>query len=270
MRSKWQSPHFCCAGVQRNCRASLTSAISSGLLHTPFWRLRVAAGILFATAYWLWMRASPWYPLLTWITTDGLGTAVVTPACVFSVLLHRLRNRASGRLTGFYCLPWFRSQLLSFCQARVPVIFLIYPTVALILFRLGLGWASISTLFVMLVGGWFTIHGLGLFSRAGASFPGGPTILLQLYIASGMFLVLAAASVLDTLRTTERRLREIVSLHNLVTENSRDIIILADFDGNRTYVSASAATWGGWRREELLDRKAFRLSILRTAAKPRL
>jgi diguanylate cyclase (GGDEF)-like protein/PAS domain S-box-containing protein len=193
-----------------------------------------------------------------WITTDGLGTAVVAPACV-CLFTSRLRNPGKRKAHWFLLSILAAVTLLSFCQARVPAIFLIYPTVALILFRLGLGWASISTLFVMLVGGWCTIHGLGLFSRAGASFPGGPTILLQLYIASGMFLVLAAASVLDTLRTTERRLREIVSLHNLVTENSRDIIILADFDGNRTYVSASAATWGGWRREELQDKKTLSL-----------
>ncbi len=218
----------------------------------------IAAGIFFATAYWLWMRVSPWYPLLTWITTDGLGTAVVTPACV-SLFSSHLGQ--SGRWKTYWYLPaaLILVTVASFGQARVPVVFLIYPTVALILFRLGLEWASISTLFVMLVGSWFTIHGLGLFSRAGVAFPGGPTILLQLYIATGMFLVLAAASVLDTLRATERRLGDIVSLHNLVTENSRDVIILADFDGNRNYVSASASTWGGWRREELLGMNSLSL-----------
>jgi len=218
----------------------------------------IAAGILFATAYWLWMRISPWYPLLTWITTDGLGTAVVAPACI-SLFSSHLRQPRHWRTYWYLPATLIVITLISFCQARVPVIFLIYPTVALILFRLGLGWASTSTLLVMLVGSWFTIHGLGLFSRAGVAFPGGPTILLQLYIATGMFLVLAAASVLDTLRATERRLGEIVSLHNLVTENSRDVIILADFDGNRNYVSASGSTWGGWRREELLGIKTLSL-----------
>ena len=214
----------------------------------------IAAGILFAATYCLWMRASPWHPLLTLITTDGLGTAVVAPACI-SLFSSHLRQ--PGRC---WCLAaLIPVTFVAFSQARVPVIFLIYPTVALILFRLGLGWASMSTLFVLLVGSWFTIHGRGMFSRAGAAFPGGPTILLQLYIATGMFLVFAAASVLDTLRATERRLSEIVSLHNLVTENSRDVIILADFDGNRNYVSASGATWGGWQREELLGMKSLSL-----------
>jgi diguanylate cyclase (GGDEF)-like protein/PAS domain S-box-containing protein len=217
-----------------------------------------AAGIVFATTYWLWMRVSPWYPLLSWITTDGLGTAIVAPVCV-SLFSSHLRQSERRRI--YWCLPaaLIPITLVSFCQERVPVIFLIYPTVGLILFRFGLGWASIGTLYVAAVGSWFTIHGVGPFARIGSAFSVAPTVLLQLYVASGMFLVLAAASVLDTLRATQRRLREIVSLHNLVTENSRDVIILADFDGNRSYVSASASTWGGWRREELLRIKTLSL-----------
>ncbi len=216
-----------------------------------------AAGILFATTYWLWMRVSPWYPLLSWITTDGLGTAIVAPACV-SLFSSHLKQPESWR-TQWYLAALIPIALVSFCQARVPIIFLIYPTVAIILFRFDLGWASIGTLYVAAVGSWFTIHGLGPFARMGMAFPVAPTVLLQLYIASGMFLVLAAASVLETLRATERRLREIVSLHDLVTENSRDVIILADFAGKRHYVSASAATWGGWQREELLGMTSLSL-----------
>jgi diguanylate cyclase (GGDEF)-like protein/PAS domain S-box-containing protein len=41
-----------------------------------------------------------------------------------------------------------------------------------------------------------------------------------------------------------------------VTENSRDVIILSDFDGNQNYVSASAALWGGWGPEELMGMKS--------------
>ncbi len=216
-----------------------------------------AAAFLFATTYWLWLRVSPWHPLLSWITTDALGTAIVAPACV-SLFSSHLRQ--TGRSRTRWCLiALIPVTLASFCQARVPVVFLIYPSVALILFRFGLGWASVSTLFVNVVGSWFTLHGLGPFARMGSAFPVAPTTLLQLYIASGMFLVLAAASVLDTLRATELRLREIVSLHNLVTENSRDLIILADFNGKRNYVSASAAEWGGWQQEELLGMTSLSL-----------
>jgi len=211
-----------------------------------------AAGSLYAAAVSLWVGSPPWHPFFTWITTDGLATAIVTPACV-SLFLSHLRQ--PGRWKNYWLLPvgLIPVTFASFCQDRAPVIFSVYPIVALILFRFGLAWASVATLFVAAVGSWFTIHGMGPFARIGSALQIEPTILLQLYIASGMFLVFAAASVLDTLRATERRLREIVSLHDLVTENSRDLIILADFAGNRSYVSASASKWGGWGREELLD-----------------
>jgi len=60
-------------------------------------------------------------------------------------------------------------------------------------------------------------------------------------------------------KNTERRLQEIVALHKLVTENSRDVIILADFNGNRSHVSAVAESMGGWTREELLAQGSFGL-----------
>lgn len=209
------------------------------------------AGLLFAISYWLWTKEPPWHPLLTWITTDGLGTAVVAPACI-SLFSSHLKLAERWKAHWPFLVALVPVTLASFCQDRAPLLFLIYPTVALILFRMGLGWASISTLFVTAVGSWFTLRGMGPFWSLGSLSPVGPTMLLQLYIASGMFLVFAAASVLDTLRSTEKRLRETVSLHKLITENLRDAIILADFNGNRSYVSDSAATWGGWSRGELM------------------
>lgn len=216
------------------------------------------AGLLFAITAWLWMRMSPWHPLAMWITTDGLGTAIVTPACI-SFLQSRLKQHHDWRRYWFLPAILVPITFFSFCQMSVPVIFLIYPWVALILFRFDLGGASVSALFVAAVGSWFTIHGYGPFAKIGSVYLVSPTVTLQLYIASGMFMVFAAASVLDTLRATERRLGEIVSLHRLVTDYSRDVIILYDFDGKRNYVSASASDWGGWKQEELREVNSLEL-----------
>ena len=50
-----------------------------------------------------------------------------------------------------------------------------------------------------------------------------------------------------------------LSLYKLVTENSRDIIILADFSGRRSYVSGVTESMGGWTREELMAQDSFAL-----------
>jgi diguanylate cyclase (GGDEF)-like protein/PAS domain S-box-containing protein len=68
-----------------------------------------------------------------------------------------------------------------------------------------------------------------------------------------MFAVYAVSVVMESLKATERKLQETVFLHELVTENSRDVIIIADFQGERNYVSAAHASLGGWTREDLLN-----------------
>jgi diguanylate cyclase (GGDEF)-like protein/PAS domain S-box-containing protein len=68
-----------------------------------------------------------------------------------------------------------------------------------------------------------------------------------------MFMLYSVSVVIENLRSTERRLQEIASLHKLVMENSRDVIIIADFEGRRSFVSAVGANWGGWSREEMLN-----------------
>jgi diguanylate cyclase (GGDEF)-like protein/PAS domain S-box-containing protein len=213
---------------------------------------------LVACTHWALRGTLSWQLLFTWISTDALGIAVATPACVsvfqFHLSLSCMRPRDWLLLATLVPIT-----LGAFGQSHVPMIFLIYPTVGLILFRFGLGWAAVSTMFVTAVGSEFTIHGIGPFALVAPSVSRSPAMLLQLYIASGMFLVLSAASVLDSLRTTERRLRETANLHELVTENSRDVIILADFSGRRNYVSAAAAHWGGWKPQELLAIKSLDL-----------
>lgn len=193
-----------------------------------------------------------------WITTDGLGIAIVTPTCV-SLSLSTLNGSKQWHRHWILLVSLMPITIGAFCQTQLPLIFVIYPLVGLILFRFGLGWASLSTLFVTAVGGLFTIHGLGPFPKIAPAFQVGAPIVFQLYLATGMFLVLAAASVVETLRTARQRLNEIAALHKLVTENSWDVIIIADLNGNRQYVSASGAVHGGWGYDEMLGQKSLEL-----------
>ena len=231
------------------------------LLRFLLWAVLVApisTAILYAAVRWPLTGAYPWPFLLNWISTDALGISVTTPACV-SIFQSHL-SLSSGRDRHWLLLvALIPIAIAAFCQSRFPVLFMIYPIVGLILFRFGVGWAAVSTLFVAAVGGEFTIRGTGPFAIASPAISRSPTVLLQLYIASGMFLVFSAGSVMEALRETERRLRETVYLHDLVTENSRDVIILADFKGRRSYVSAAAAAWGGWHRDELLGMSSLDL-----------
>lgn len=241
-----QMPHFC---DQRYLLRFAVYAIGGA---------PVLSSLLLAAGYGVSGHAVSWSEMANWITTNGLGSAITTPACV-ALFHNRLKFPESGKRPWPLLLAMIPITIGAFAPWRAPLVFLIYPTVALILFRLGLGWAAMSTLFVTAVGSWFTIHNLGPFAEIGAALSRNPTVLLQLYLASGMFLIFVASSVLDTLKEIERRLRQAASMHELVAENSRDVIIFADFHGNRSYVSAAAERLGGWSREELLGHKSLEL-----------
>jgi len=205
----------------------------------------------------LWKKELTWWLSINWITTDGLGTAITAPACV-ALFQNRLK-RPSSLAKSWLLFALIPITIGAFAQSRVPILYLIYPVIALILFQFGLGWAALSTMLVSGVAGWFTIHNMGPFAAVGLALDRSAIVLLQCYIASGMFLLLVASSVMDTLRATERKLRETVNLHELVTANSRDVIIFADFAGRRSYVSPAAERLGGWTQRELLGHRSLEL-----------
>jgi diguanylate cyclase (GGDEF)-like protein/PAS domain S-box-containing protein len=210
----------------------------------------VAASILWVVST-LAKAPNPAMGFLHWMTSDGLGIAVTTPAFV-AVFRTRLRDVLPWRRNWPYPAVLFFLVFAAFLQVRIPILFLFYPALVLVMLRLGLGFASLSLLFSAVVGGLLTIRGMGPFAAAaGLPISGMPSLLLQVFVASAMVMLYSLSVVLEGLQATERRLREIVALHNLVTENSRDVIIIADFDGNRSFISAAGESWGGWNQKEL-------------------
>jgi diguanylate cyclase (GGDEF)-like protein/PAS domain S-box-containing protein len=70
-------------------------------------------------------------------------------------------------------------------------------------------------------------------------------------IGSAVLLLYCISIVLERERAIVRQLKKIAALHALVSENSRDAIILADLSGHRSY-SSSAGENLGWKPEDLL------------------
>lgn len=217
----------------------------------------LAIGLIFGIADHIWRHNAVRAEWLQWALADGLGAGVTTPACVaiFRINFKRSQNLLRNWM---YLFPAAAISAFLCSQGRAPVQFLVYPLLVLILLRMGLGWASLATLLVAGSASWSLMHGAGPFA-AGPSSLLGPHIVVQLFIASVMSILYSVSVVLEARHATERRLQEIAALHKLVTENSRDVIIVADFNGNRSYVSAAAAGWGGWLREDLLHQKSLQL-----------
>jgi diguanylate cyclase (GGDEF)-like protein/PAS domain S-box-containing protein len=234
-------------------RAYLLRFLAIALVAMP-----LAEAIAFLPLMPLHRNGASFVAYLNWSVADSLGIVVVTPAFV-AIFGKHFRGRANVWRQSHLLALVVSTSIAGLSQSKVPIFFLIYPCLVLVVFRIGLGWGAVSTLSVALIGGWFMLRGVGPFEATKSLALGTPSVLLQMFIASAMFLLYYISVVLDQQRATERKLQAVVSLHQLVTENSRDVIILADFDGRRSYVSGAAANWGGWKREELLGLRSLEL-----------
>ena len=217
----------------------------------------LAAGI-YVLVYPLLSIAAPQHPFLSWMASDGPGMLVSTPAFI-AVFQTRFRKAVNWRKNWPYPILLVAVSMAAFMQNSVPMVYLIYPLLVLVVLRLGLGHASLFMLITTVIASWFTIRGSGPFAAARAVNPALPTVLLVVAAGAAMLMIYSVSVVLESQKATERRLQEIVALHTLVAENSRDVIIVADFEGNRKFVSSAVESITGWKLEEFFRRSIFEL-----------
>ena len=188
-----------------------------------------------------------------WTLSHGIGSGVAASAC--AVIFHSRFNHCIAPL----CL-WPNLVLLAafgavaFSQNAHSFQLVIYPLLLLVLLRMGLGWAMLAALYVYAVSSWYLMHGLGPFIEIRPSSILGTGIELQLFIASAMLLLFSVSWVLESRHDAEERHRKIAAMHRLVTENSRDIILLADFTGIPRYISPAVETITGFKPAETMHR----------------
>ncbi|HET6207818.1 MAG TPA: diguanylate cyclase [Terracidiphilus sp.] len=210
-------------------------------------------GLLFAGVAHVWMRLEVWPQFRDWFTTDALGTAVATPAFV-AIFRTRFADTSARPRRFVYLILLAAITVVSFNQSQISTLFVIYPLLVLTLLQLGLGWASFGALFVAAAASWYTAHGHGPLVAASPSGALEPALRLQFLVGSAMFMLYPLSVVVENLRSTRRRLQEIVSLHELVTRNSRDVIMIVDFDGIPRYISPAVFALTGWQPRESMER----------------
>lgn len=213
----------------------------------------ILTGVLFAAGRGLWHHFTYWQAFSSWLLTDSLGIAVATPACI-AILRMRIGEwfRPGWNLLVPFALV--SAAALAFRYPQASLLSIIFPLLLLVLLRLGLGWASVSLLLVAAVGNWTLAH-LGIHAVGVQGFElVDPALRLQIFVISGTFMLYSVSVVMESLRAAEKRLHEIAALHQLVTANSRDIILLADLGGIPRYISEAVYPLTGWKPEETMNR----------------
>ena len=146
-------------------RAYLIRFVGFGVLAGP-----ALAGSIYVLTLHFWEIAAPQNAFLRWMAADSLGIAIATPAFA-AVFQADFSNIANWKRDWFYPALLLAVAFAAFAQNTVPLIYLIYPLLVLILVRLGLGYASLFTLLIAAIAGWLTIRGLGPFANGGSSNP---------------------------------------------------------------------------------------------------
>ena len=213
--------------------------------------LPLAISILFAFIMAWWVHLSLLQSVLSWACSESLGFLVITPICV-AIFQSNSFDLRRWRQSGFLVALTALCSIGAFSFDSIPLCFFIYPLLVLVSLRAGLGWSALTLLLVAITGSWYTLRGQGIFAALMPITLFGPIVLLQLFIAVAMFMLYSVSMVVDRQKESERSLRKIVSLHNLVVDNSRDAILLSDLDGNITFVSLAGPNHTGFTREEIL------------------
>jgi diguanylate cyclase (GGDEF)-like protein/PAS domain S-box-containing protein len=211
----------------------------------------IAAGAILTLAMATWQHNGNLKTFLDWVIADGLGTAVMVPTFV-AIFQTRFGDSASLKKHWHYPLVLAAITVAAFTQNRMPLFILIFPALVLLLMRLGLGWAALATLFIAATASWYSIHDLGPFAISRTAYSVGASIQLQFFVACCIFMSYLVSVILEERDATEYRLEEITSIHSMVTDNSRDVILLADLEGLCTYVSPAVEVLSGWKQENLI------------------
>jgi len=104
--------------------------------------------------------------LLTWMASDGLGLLVFTPFC-FAIFRGDFiscftRKTALGRCESIACIVLTAAVAYAiFFVTKVPLLFLVYPPLLLLTFRMGPLGAKTGVMVIAIVGGLATIQGTG-------------------------------------------------------------------------------------------------------------
>jgi diguanylate cyclase (GGDEF)-like protein/PAS domain S-box-containing protein len=210
-------------------------------------------GVIFAAGRGIWHQLPYGIALWEWLVTDSLGILVATPACI-AVLRMRIKESLQVRWDLLLPMATVTVAVVGFRYLQAPFLSVIYPLLILVLLRLGLGWASITLLLAAAAGNWMLARtgipalpaqGFGSFDLA---------LRLQVFVVSGTFMLYSVSVVMESRQRAEKRLKETAALHRLVSENSRDIILLADLGGIPRYISEAVYPLTGWKPEETMRR----------------
>ncbi len=188
----------------------------------------------------------------------ALGMAIMTPLTL-GICGGRIRAlfgpRSALRTMGILLLI-LASSILIFEQTHYSLRFLWLPLLMLVVFEVGILGAVMATFEILVVAAIYTLHGAGPFWMQAGSTLQHSVLLLQATVLVLFVSVVPFAVAIERQRRLRTQLRLGMERYRLLADNSRDIVVLANLEGRRLYVSPAVQDVLGWTPEEWADRDA--------------
>ena len=201
---------------------------------------------------------------LNWFAGHALGALTFTSVAIYTLRGDALKwFKASG--------AWLRAEAIAhlaiivgvcvvvFAQSARPLLFLPMLPIMLATFRIGRLAAAVAVVILAAIGGAFTLAGYGPIGLIDAS-NGMRIQFVQFYVACTVLMVLPAAAELSRRSSLFRRLYDSEARYRLLTENSTDIVLNLDVNGQIRFASPAIRQIGGYAPEEVLGRSAAALA----------
>jgi diguanylate cyclase (GGDEF)-like protein/PAS domain S-box-containing protein len=216
------------------------------------------AALIYAVTAATFLGKNYLFELQDWLLHDGLGIAVTTPTCL-AILRSHNRTHTPWKQRYFYMALLLAVGAIVFLINFPPGFLLIFPFLLLLLVNTEISWAALGILLVALIGGLLTLNGHGPLMIEGMTMRQ-RSIWLQIAVAAGMAMLYTVSLVIENLRKAESNLKKTAALHNLMMENSRDVVILASLTGIRSYVSPGVHALTGWEPADLIKKNFVELA----------
>jgi len=190
-----------------------------------------------------------------WFASNALATVTIVP--VILSFFHRetyaiFKGWRLLETAGLLLLITFCSGLI-FSQSHLPLLFLLFPPLLMLVVRLGIGGGMIGITIITVFDVVYSFHGAGPLTLVSGIVWQRELFLTQVLIATLVLCVTIVAVVLNERRDLEKSARQSEHLYRLLAENSRDIIVLTDLNHKRQYVSPAVQWMMGWDPKELLN-----------------
>jgi diguanylate cyclase (GGDEF)-like protein/PAS domain S-box-containing protein len=190
---------------------------------------------------------------IRWYFSEALGMAIMTPLAL-AIRLEDLRSIVARKkvLETIVLLALVSATaLFVFWQNEYPIMFLLFPVLLLVMFRLGTSGSAAAVFLVSIPAIYCTLHGRGPFTMVrGGTFVAKDAVLYG-FIVVLVSMVYAVAAALAGRRRLEIELRQSEGNFRVLAEYSQDMIVRTGLDGRARYFSPSVLELTGWTPAEL-------------------